>query len=123
MQKQKGIGLKSAMILVSLLPELGKANRREIAALVGVAPYPKDSGKIQGRGRTKVGRKNVKKLMYMCALVAISYDKKMKMFYERLIAKAKPKMVAIVAVIRKMLTILNARCKAFYNGTEFIEYL
>lgn len=121
--KQKGIGLKSATILVSLLPELGKANRREIAALVGVAPYPKDSGKIQGRGRTRVGRKEVKKLMYMCALVAIKYDKKMKMFYERLITKAKPKMVAIVAVIRKMLTILNARCKAFYNGTEFVEYL
>ena len=121
--KQIGIGQKSSMLLVSLLPELGKINRRQIAALVGVAPYPKDSGKIKGRGQTKIGRKDVKKLMYMCALVAINYDKRMKIFYERLIVRAKPKMVAIVAVIRKMLTILNARCKAFYNGTEFIEYL
>ena len=83
-KEQKGIGLKTSMILLSLLPELGKFNRREIAALSGVAPYSNDSGRMQGKRKTKAGRKQVKKVLFICTLVAIKYDKKIKAFYENL---------------------------------------
>ena len=110
------------MLLLSLLPELGKLNRREIAALSGVAPYPNDSGTIHGRRNTKTGRKQVKRALFICALVAIKYDIKIKTFYEKLINNGKLKIVAVVACMRKLLVVLNARCKAFYNNSTFIEY-
>lgn len=120
--EQKGIGIKTSMILLSLLPKLGKLNRREIAALSGVAPYPNDSGTIHARRKTKTGRKQVKRALFICALVAIKCDKKIKTFYEKLINNGKLKMVAVVACMRKLLVILNARCKAFYNNITFVEY-
>ena len=119
---QKGIGIKTSMLLLSLLPELGKLNRREIAALSGVAPYSNDSGTIHGRRNTKTGRKQVKRALFICALVAIKYDIKIKTFYEKLINNGKLKIVAVVACMRKLLVVLNARCKAFYNNSTFIEY-
>ena len=119
---QKGIGQKTSMILLALLPELGRLNRREIAALSGTAPYSNDSGTIHARRKTRTGRKQVKRTLFICALVAIKYDKKIKAFYEKLISKAKAKMVAIIACMRKLITLLNARCKAFYNNIAFVEY-
>ena len=111
--QQKGIGKKVAFILLGLLPELGYLNRRQIAALCGVAPFAKDSGTINGYRRTQSGRPEVKKALFIAALVAIKYDNKYKFIYEQLLERAKPKMVAITAVMRKFITCLNAKSKAF----------
>ena len=108
LQTMKGAGPKVAVKLICDLPELGKVNKKTIAALVGVAPVTKESGKYKGRSMTMNGRSAVRKLLYMSALTAIRHDKRMKEFYERLVAKGKVKKVAIVAVMRKMLVILNA---------------
>ncbi|MBQ4400076.1 MAG: transposase [Alphaproteobacteria bacterium] len=111
--QQKGIGKKVAFILLGLLPELGYLNRRQIAALCGVAPFAKDSGTINGYRRTQSGRLEVKKALFIAALVAIKYDNKYKFIYKQLLERAKPKMVAITAVMRKFITCLNAKSKAF----------
>ena len=111
--EQKGIGDKVAFILLGLLPELGFLNRRQIAALAGVAPYAKDSGTLSGYRRTRTGRVEVKKALFIAALVAIRYDAKMKHFYENLLGRAKPKMVALTAVMRKLVITLNAKAKPF----------
>lgn len=108
---QKGIGKTAAFILLALLPELGNANRRQIAALAGVAPIARDSGTLSGYRFTRNGRSEVKKALFMCALAAVRYDPKMKAFYEHLLAKAKKKMVALTAVMRKLVIILNAKLK------------
>ena len=113
----KGVGEKTSMILLAHMPELGKINRRKIAALAGVAPYARDSGKMYGYRTTKGhgGRPQVKKALFICALVAIRYDDKMKAFYDNLCARGKKKMVAITAVMRKIIIILNAKIKALYH--------
>lgn len=111
--EQKGVGKKVAFILLGLLPELGYLNRREIAALAGVAPFAKDSGTINGYRRTQSGRPEIKKVLFIAALVAVQYDLKYKIIYEQLIARAKPKMVAITAIMRKLITCLNAKSKSF----------
>lgn len=112
---QKGVGKKVAYVLLGLLPELGCLNRRQIAALAGVAPYAKDSGMISGYRRTGTGRKDVKKALFIAALVAIRYDAKMKCFYEKLLNRAKPKMVALTAVMRKLVITLNAKAKTLWG--------
>ena len=109
--EQKGIGKKIAFILLGLLPELGYLNRREIAALAGVAPFAKDSGTINGYRRTQSGRPEVKKALFIAALVAVQYDTKYKVIYQQLLARAKPKMVAVTAIMRKLIIALNAKSK------------
>ena len=109
--EQKGIGKKVAFILLGLLPELGYLNRREIAALAGVAPFAKDSGTINGYRRTQSGRPEVKKALFIAALVAVQYDTKCKVIYQQLLARAKPKMVAVTAIMRKLIIALNAKSK------------
>ena len=109
--EQKGVGKKVAFILLGLLPELGYLNRREIAALCGVAPFAKDSGTINGYRRTQNGRIEVKKALFMTALAAVKYDTKYKPVYESLLERAKPKMVAITAVMRKLIIYLNVKSK------------
>jgi transposase len=108
LQTMKGVGPAVALTLIADLPELGKANKKEIAALVGVAPITKESGKQRGKAMTQNGRQAVRKILYMAALTAVRHDKKMKELYERLIGKGKPAKVALVAVMRKMLVIMNA---------------
>ena len=115
----KSIGDTTTMILLAALPELGRANRREIAALAGVAPYANDSGTLNKRRRTSVGRPFVKKTLFMCALVAIVYNRQLKDFYQKLVSNRKQKMVAIVAVMRKLLIIINNVCKDFYAQRTF----
>jgi len=110
----KSVGEITAMTLLAAMPELGKANRRQIAALAGLAPYPNDSGQTSFKRRTCAGRPVVKQMLFMCALVAIKSNQELKAFYERLKANNKITMVAIVAVMRKLLVIINNRCKAFY---------
>ncbi len=102
-----GIGDVTTAMLISELPELGTLSRREIASLTGVAPMAKDSGTFKGKRMTGGGRCSVRTQMYMPMLVAIRYNKPMREFYERLVNKGKTKMTAIVACMRKLLTILN----------------
>ena len=105
---------------MSELPELGKLNRKEIAALVGVAPMNRDSGAYRGKRRVSGGRSKVRTVLYMSMWSTIQYDPKIKATYERLLAAAKPKQVALVACMRKQLTILNTMMK---NGTHWHEKL
>lgn len=107
----KGIARKTAIILLGLLPELGHLNRRAIAALAGLAPFAKDSGTLSGYRFTRTGRKDVKKALFIIALGAVRYDKKWKTVYENFQMRGKKKMVAIVAVMRRILVTLNAQCK------------
>ena len=90
------------------LPELGKLDRKEIAALVGVAPMNQDSGRKRGYRRTKGGRPDVRSALYMSTLTGIRYNPILKAQYEQLVKRGKEKKVAITACMRKMLTILNA---------------
>ena len=109
----KGIGATTALSLLAFLPELGVLNRRQIAALSGVAPYAKDSGALSGYRRVGVGRPNVKKALFLSALVAIRYNSQIKRKYEHLTQiAAKKKMVAITACMRKIIITLNAKIKS-----------
>jgi transposase len=107
------------MTLLAVMPELGKANRREITALAGLAPYANDSGKTSKRRRTSAGQPLVKRMLFMCAMVAIRNNKALKTFYEKLTKNSKLKMVAIVAVMRKLLVIINNCCKQFYLDNTY----
>jgi transposase len=111
LQSPKGIGpLISASFLV-LLPELGQLNRKAIAALVGLAPFNRDSGNFRGRRRIWGGRAAVRSLLYMATLSAIRANPPIRAYYKHLLAKGKPKKVAIVACMRKFLICLNAMVK------------
>jgi transposase len=104
----KGIGKVIAPMLLARLPELGKLNRKQIAALVGVAPHARDSGAFRGRRTCWGGRADVRAALYMGALVAVRTNSEMRNFYERLVKAGKPKKLALVACMRKLLTIANA---------------
>ena len=107
----KGIGPEVALLLVTDLPELGHLSREEIAHLVGVAPQTQDSGKKQGYRSISRGRFYVRKALYMSALVAVRFNPRMKKIYDRLLARGKLKKVALVAVMRKMIIMLNTMLK------------
>jgi transposase len=108
LRSAKSIGPVTAATLLADLPELGKLDRKEIAALVGVAPINNDSGKKRGYRKTRGGRPEVRSVLYMSALSAIRYNPIIKVQYEQLVKRGKEKKVAITACMRKMLTILNA---------------
>ena len=103
-----GVGRVTALTLVAQLPELGLVNAKQIAALAGVAPLNRDSGRHRGKRRTFGGRSGVRSTLYMAALSATRYNPVIKAFYERLLAKGKEKKVALTACMRKLLVILNA---------------
>lgn len=103
-----GVGPVLANILLSDLPELGHLDRKEIASLVGVAPFNRDSGLYKGKRRIKGGRANIRTVLYMATVAAIRWNPILKTFYNRLISKGKVKKVALVACMRKLLIILNA---------------
>ena len=103
-----GIGSTTARTLLAELPELGSLDRRRIASLAGLAPYTRQSGKWRGKSMIAGGRGSVRSALFICAMVARRYNPSLKAFYERLLATRKPKMVALIAVARKLLTILNA---------------
>jgi transposase len=106
-----GVGPVVARTLLGELPELGRLTRREIAKLVGVAPLARDSGTWRGRRITWGGRASVRRVLYMAALVAARRNPVLRAFYEHLLARGKPKKLALVACMRKLLTILNALLK------------
>lgn len=108
LQSVPGIGPTTARTLLAELPELGRLDRREIAALVGVAPFNRDSGTLRGRRVVWGGRATVRRALYMAALTATRFNPLLRAFYLRLRARGKPAKVALVACMRKLLTILNA---------------
>ncbi len=103
-----GVGKVVSSSLLIELPELGKLNRRKIAALVGVAPFNRDSGTMRGRRTVWGGRAKLRAVLYMAALVASRRNPIIAAFYQRLLNAGKAKKVALVACMRKLLTILNA---------------
>lgn len=102
-----GVGPATAATLIAELPELGRLNRQQIAKLVGVAPINRDSGTMRGKRTTCGGRTGVRNALYMATLVATKHNPIIGAFYERLIAAGKSKMTALVAAMRKLITILN----------------
>lgn len=106
-----GIGPIIANDLLILLPELGSLNRREIASLVGVAPIARDSGQLKGYRRTGHGREGIKPALFMAAMAARNSNSSLRTYYESLIGRGKKKMVALTALMRKIIVIANARCK------------
>jgi transposase len=103
-----GVGEKTARVLLAELPELGTLGRRQIASLAGLAPYVRQSGQWRGKSMIGGGRKSVRSALFIAAMVACRHNPVLKAFYGRLIKARKPKVLAIVAVARKLLTILNA---------------
>ncbi len=103
-----GVGRVLSRTLLAELPELGEITHRRLCALVGVAPFNRDSGQRSGRRETWGGRASVRATLYMGTLVATRFNPAIKEFYERLLAAGKPKKVALVACMRKLLSILNA---------------
>lgn len=104
----RGIGPTTTATLIAEVPELKRLSRREISALIGVAPFNRDSGQMRGKRAIFGGRGQVRRGLYMAALVAIRFNAVIKQFYDRLVGAGKPKKLAIVACMRKLLTILNA---------------
>jgi transposase len=111
LQSAPGVGRVTSCTLLAMLPELGTLNRQEIAALVGVAPVNKDSGRKQGKRRVYGGRATVRSVLYMAALAAKRYNPRIKKFYEDLLRRGKEKKVALTACMRKLIVILNAMLK------------
>jgi transposase len=105
----KGLGPVVQATLLSELPELGHLTGRQIAKLVGVAPLNRDSGFYKGRRRIWGGRAGLRAVLYMAALVSVRWEPAMKVFYQRLQNAGKPGKVALVACMRKLLVVLNAR--------------
>ena len=103
-----GVGPQLSLTLLAHLPELGTLDRKQIAALVGVAPYNRDRGILRGKRAVWGGRSQVRAVLYMGALVASRHNPAIRDFYQRLLAAGKPKKVALVASMRKLLVILNA---------------
>lgn len=106
-----GVGDVLSQTLLAALPELGQLERRKIAALVGVAPLNRDSGTLRGRRVIWGGRAEVRHILYMAALSAVRYNPVLRAFYQQLVARGKPKKVALIACMRKLLTILNSMLK------------
>jgi transposase len=112
LQSVPGIGPTTAAVLIAELPELGRLTRQQLAALVGVAPLNHDSGQHRGIRTIWGGRAHVRHALYMATLVATRYNPVIRAFYQHLLTGGKPKLVALVASMRKLLTILNAIIKS-----------
>lgn len=111
LRKVKGVGPATACQLLATLPELGKLNRRKIAALAGLAPINRDSGQFRGKRMIGGGRTAARQALYMATLVATVYNPTIRNFYNRLLASGKPKKLALTACMRKLLIILNSILK------------
>lgn len=104
----KGVGKQTAYTIIGLMPELGELTRRQAASLAGCAPHPKDSGKKSGYRSTYGGRQQIKRSLFMAAMSARNFNPTLKKYYDNLIKKGKKPIVALTAIMRKLITILNA---------------
>jgi transposase len=122
LQSTPGVGPITTYTLLAELPELGQLNRKQIAALVGVAPLNNDSGQQRGRRTIWGGRATVRTTLYMATLTAVQHNPSIKAFYNRLLQAGKPKKVALTAAARKLLTILNVMVKnnSFWNPPKIV---
>ena len=116
MRSVPGIGDQISLALMAYLPELGTLNRRQIATLVGVAPFNRDSGTLRGKRTVWGGRARVRTALYMGAMVASRFNPVIRDFYQRLLSDGKPNKLALTACMRKLLTILNSMLK---HGTSW----
>ncbi|HNH87944.1 MAG TPA: IS110 family transposase [Thiobacillaceae bacterium] len=117
----RGIGPATTATLIADVPELGHLSRRKISALIGLAPFNRDSGQMRGKRAIFGGRAEVRSGLYMAALVAIRNNDVIKRFYDRLVSAGKPKKVAIVACMRKLLTIINAMVRTGKSWDESLH--
>jgi transposase len=111
LQSVPGIGKQTSLTLLAMVPELGTLNAGEIGALIGVVPFNRDSGKFRGKRHISGGRSRVRAVLYMAALVASRFNPVIRAHYQRLVGAGKPKKVALVACMRKLLIVLNAMVK------------
>ena len=118
LQTTRGIGPVISASLLALLPELGQLNRRQIAALVGVAPFNRDSGRYQGKRRIWGGLDSVRRLLYMAVMTAMRFNPPIRAYYQHLRDRGKPKKVAMIACMRKLLVCLNAMLKSQTSWDE-----
>jgi transposase len=114
-----GCGLLTAISIAALIPEIGTTTKRRIASLAGLAPHPYDSGEHHGYRRTRGGRPEIKQILFMmAAMAARNHNPELKAFYTRLVKNGKKPLVAITAVMRKLITIINARIRDAENTPE-----
>lgn len=113
LRKVTGVGPQTSRSLLAFMPELGLVGRRSAAALAGLAPYDRDSGRVKGKRHIQGGRSQVRRSLHMAAVVASSHNPELKKFYDRLMQAGKPFKVAIVAVTRKLLVYLNSQMAKF----------
>jgi transposase len=116
LQEVKSVGPVTSRTLLALVPELGRLNRQQIAALVGVAPFACDSGQCRGQRHIRGGRGPVRAVLYMATLSAVRWHPKLREFYQRLRQAGKRAKVALVAAMRKLLVLLNARMREYYQA-------
>ncbi len=116
LSKVPGIGTLSIGLLIGDVPELGNIGNRQLSAVIGVAPFNHDSGKRRGKRCISGGRQNVRNVLFMGIMAATRFNPVIKAFYERLINKGKPKRVAYIACVHKLLRIINAMVR---DGTSF----
>jgi len=111
-----GVGTHTARTLLAAMPELGQCTRRQVASLAGLAPHPRDSGTLSGRRIIRGGRREVRTALFMAAMSARCHHPALRQFYLRLVQNGKRPIVAITAIMRKLITIINARIRdALYN--------
>ena len=115
LQKEKGVGQRTAMAVIINLPEIGQLNRQQVASLAGLAPFNYDSGKMRGQRHIKGGRTMLRGALYMASFVAARHNPILKEFYQNLKLRGKPHKVALTAVARKLLIMLNTRAKKHYG--------
>lgn len=113
----QGVGVKTAAALIALMPELGTLTRRRAAALAGLAPHPRQSGQADAYRRTRGGRPEIKRVLFMAALSARKHNPALKDFYQRLVQAGKKPIVAVTAIMRKLIIIANAKLK-----TEILKF-
>jgi len=114
LESVKGVGPVLSRTLCGLVPELGHVNHKQIAALIGVAPFNCDSGRFRGKRSCWGGRAEVRRILYMATIIAVRYNPKFTIFYQRLREAGKPFKCAIVAAMRKLIVLLNAMMRDFY---------
>jgi len=122
LQSLNGVGKITAMQLLAVLPELGRLTRKKIASLAGLAPHPYESGKKIGHRYTKGGRAEVKRILFMAAMAIARSDCRLGIFYQRLIKNGKKKMIALTALMRKILVIANAKIRDLLMSSTNIQH-